>query len=210
MDKFKELLKELGIDEEVTTKIIDGMKEGKLYLSESEEENLDIRYRELKKKYDALKLESEKTPETPPQEPVPEPTPEPQTAEPNAETQRRIEELEAENKRLRLDDAIKLELLAGGAKASDIDYLLFKIRQLENVGLSETGKLEGVDVEDMKKLYPSQFSTKPQRKVDVLDLPPAGDPPSISREQFDKMSYEERLKLKQKDPEAYGDLRKGE
>lgn len=49
---FKELLSTQGLSDEQVTKILDAMKENKLYTSN--QENLDIRYEKLKTKHDDL------------------------------------------------------------------------------------------------------------------------------------------------------------
>ena len=40
-----------------------------------------------------------------------------------------LNELKAENEQLKLDNAIKVELLSAKAKGDDLDYLMFKIKQ---------------------------------------------------------------------------------
>ena len=55
-----------------------------------------------------------------------------------------VEKLQAENKQLRLDNAVKIALLE--AKVTDIDYMTFKLKEKgEKLELDESGKVKGID-----------------------------------------------------------------
>jgi len=219
MDKFKELLKSLGLDDETVEKVMQGLKDGKLYLSESEEDNLDIRYRELKKKYDALEAKQAAPPPAPPS-PAPQPPAEPPQAKiPEADgpvaddgaKDAEIARLAAENARLQLENAVKFLLLENKATPASIDFLLFKIMQDPAVKIGEDGKVAGVDMDELKKVYVAHFEKDVKTRIEELKLPtPDGDPGGVSQEQFNKMAYTERVKLKKADPELYDKLAKGE
>lgn len=117
--------------------------------------------------------------------------------------------LKAENEQLKLDNAIKVELLSAKAKGDDLDYLMFKIKQNnEKLSLTENGELKGFDVEEIKTAYPSNFEVETKKVVDVNNLPKieTGDN-TITKEQFDKMGYKERTKLFNENPEVYNELK---
>ena len=121
----------------------------------------------------------------------------------------RIAELEAENNQLKLDNAIKVELLNAKAKGDDLDYLMFKIKQNnDKLSLAENGELKGFDVEEIKTAYPSNFEVESKKVVDVNNLPKieTGDN-TITKEQFEKMGYKERTKLYNDNPEVYNELK---
>ena len=121
----------------------------------------------------------------------------------------RIEELVAENTQLKLDNAIKVELLNAKAKGDDLDYLMFKIKQNNNkLTLGENGELKGFDVEEIKTAYPGNFEVESKKVVDVNELPKIDNSENtITKEQFDKMGYKERTKLYNDNPEVYNELK---
>ena len=120
-----------------------------------------------------------------------------------------LNELKAENEQLKLDNAIKVELLSAKAKGDDLDYLMFKIKQNnEKLSLSENGELKGFDVEEIKTAYPSNFEVETKKVVDVNNLPKIdGNENTITKEQFEKMGYQEKNKLFNEKPEVYNELR---
>ena len=120
-----------------------------------------------------------------------------------------LNELKAENEQLKLDNAIKVELLSAKAKGDDLDYLMFKIKQNnEKLSLSENGELKGFDVEEIKTAYPSNFEVETKKVVDVNNLPKIdGNENTITKEQFEKMGYKERTKLFNENPDVYNELK---
>ena len=121
-----------------------------------------------------------------------------------------LNELKAENEQLKLDNAIKVELLSAKAKGDDLDYLMFKIKQNnDKLSLNENGELKGFDVEEIKTTYPSNFEVETKKVVDVNNLPKidTGDN-TITKEQFEKMGYASKVKLKAENPEMYNTLAK--
>ena len=121
-----------------------------------------------------------------------------------------VARLQAENEQLKIDNELKVELLAEKAKAEDLDYLMFKIKQEHTeLSLDEQGKIKGVNVADVKQVYPNNFETASTKKVDVQDLPSINDQEgTVTKEQFDKMSYKEKNELFNTDPETYKNLSK--
>ena len=120
-----------------------------------------------------------------------------------------IAHLKEENMQLKLDNAIKVELLSAKAKGDDLDYLMFKIKQNnDKLSLTENGELKGFDVEEIKTAYPSNFEVETKKVVDVNNLPKIenGDN-TITKEQFDKMGYQEKNKLFNENPDVYNELK---
>ena len=117
--------------------------------------------------------------------------------------------LKAENEQLKLDNAIKVELLSAKAKGDDLDYLMFKIKQNnEKLSLTENGELKGFDVEEIKTAYPKNFEVETKKVVDVNNLPKIETSENtITKEQFEKMGYKERTKLFNENPEVYNELK---
>ena len=121
-----------------------------------------------------------------------------------------LNELKAENEQLKLDNAIKVELLSAKAKGDDLDYLMFKIKQNnDKLSLTENGELKGFDVEEIKTAYPSNFEVETKKVVDVNNLPKIdSNDNTITKEQFEKMGYKERNKLFNENPDVYNELTK--
>lgn len=120
-----------------------------------------------------------------------------------------LNELRAENEALKLDNAIKVALLSAKAKGDDLDYLMFKIKQTnDKLSLTENGELKGFDVEEIKTAYPSNFEVETKKVVDVNNLPKIdnGDN-TITKEQFEKMGYQEKNKLFNENPDVYNELK---
>lgn len=120
-----------------------------------------------------------------------------------------LNELKAENEQLKLDNAIKVELLSAKAKGDDLDYLMFKIKQNnDKLSLTENGELKGFDVEEIKTAFPSNFEVETKKVVDVNNLPKIdnGDN-TITKEQFEKMGYQEKNKLFNENPDVYNELK---
>ena len=200
---FEELLAAQGVSEDVIAKIVAAMKENHF----TTEQNMDIRYQKLKEQVDnANKLidEMKKNDKT-------------------EEMQKRIGEYEdtvknlnAELEKTKLDSAIRTALM--DAKATDIDYMSYKLRQKGEIKLDDKGKIENVDnlIKDLKAEHPSQFESGDKGKVKVAAKKlESGDNNTnkggnVTRKVLDKMSYLERIKFKKDNPELYKELMESE
>lgn len=205
---LEELLKKhFGDDADKVKAFVEDMKTNKIYTSN--EENLDIRYGKLKGNYDALVTkeqeaqnliaELKKSNGTNLQSKV-------------TEYEATIANLEKQNAEMTIDNEIKFGLLAKGAKASDIDYLMFKIKQGDDeLKLDKDGKVKGLDhiITDCQKVYTSNFEDKSKRKVDVIDLPQDNEPKdTMTKAEFLKKPYAERVQFANDNPEAFNELMK--
>ncbi len=123
-----------------------------------------------------------------------------------------IETLKAENTKLKTENALKFALLAAGAV--DVDYLVFKAKEKGEIKLGEDGKISGEEnlISGLKTQHPAMFEmSKTQqvnetRKVLENNLPGGDKDKTVTKEQFLKMGYAERLKLKQENPELFKQL----
>lgn len=148
---LQELLKAQNLTDEQVKGILDAMKQNKIYTAS--EENLDVRYGKLKTDHDAMvakdaesqKLIAELQKATKGQEDV-----QTKITEYEATIQKQQEEL-AEAK---TESALKIGLLSAGAKATDIDYLIYKmnhdsdpfIRMGDTIQISESEVNDGLYV----------------------------------------------------------------
>lgn len=206
---FTEILKAQGLNDDQIVKISAEMKSNKIYLAS--EENLDVRYNKLK-------LESE------------------QNVQELAKSQALIDELRKGNKgneelqakvkgyedeianlkkaneKQRVESALDRVLLE--AQVQDVDYVKFKIKEKgTELKLDENGNLTGVKdmLDALKVQLPNQFNNSIQQ-IKEIKLPTKGNPNDngITKEQYNKMSYQERLKLFNENKEAFQELSKNE
>ena len=141
------------------------------------------------------------------------------SAKGNEELQGRIAQYDKEKADLvaqlaetRMKSAIKVALLA--AKALDVPYLTFKLdEKLKAEGrtleLDENENIKGWDdiLSGLKTQLPNQFEAARNSNIDPNPLPqPQNNHSGITQEQFDKMGYQNRLKLKQEQPDVYAQM----
>lgn len=177
---LEEILKSQGLSEEQIAKIVGEMKQNKIFTAT--EENMDIRYKKLKDQYEALNtqnMESSKLIESL------------KAGTKNSEElqgqinsyegkiktmqtdyDQKVKELEAEIAKTQLENAIQLALR--DAKASDTDYLAFKLKEKyrDDLSLGEDGKIKGMDdkIAGLKTQYPTHFVTEQQMRVEPHKL----------------------------------------
>ena len=202
-----EILKAKGLDDKIITEIQEEMKSNKIFTAS--EENLDIRYGKLKTDHDGKLAEL-----TEAQNLIAELK---KSNKGNEGLQQRITDyegqvaqLQAELEQTKLDSAIKVELLA--AKALDVDYLTFKLKEKGELALDENGKIKGWDdkLAALKTQFATQFETVGAKKIEENKLPESGDDNrTITREEFNKMGYNSRVEFKRTNPEQYSQLMKG-
>lgn len=88
-----------------------------------------------------------------------------------------VSQLQEQLKKTQIESEVKISLLAAGANADDIDYLIFKMNGSgEALELSEDGKIKGIDekITAVKTQHPNQFGGSTSGgglKVDPLKLP---------------------------------------
>lgn len=196
-----EILKAKGVADEVITAALEDMKANKIFTAS--EENLDVRYGKLKTEHDgkvkeldeANNLIAELRKSNKSNEGI-------QTKISEYETT--VQNLQAELEKTKLDAAIKVELLS--AKALDVDYLTFKLREKGELSLDENGKIKGWDdkLSGLKTQFPTQFEAAGKKKIIENKLPNNDNgSDTITKESILKMPYAERAKLFNENPEAY-------
>lgn len=205
---MQELLKSLDLTDEQITSITTKMKENKMFISS--EENLDVRYAKLKEQHDAQTKQLEESSKliedlkksTEGQE---------DTQNKINEYQTKMTELEEQLVAERTESALKVSLLAAGVKASDIDYIMFKCKSDSDWKpvLDDSGNIKGMDdkIKGLKTQYPNQFESSSKKKIDENKLPEDNDDKNkVTKEDFKKMGYQERLKVYNDNPDLYKEL----
>ena len=157
---LQEILKAKGLTDEDIKSVIGEMKQNKIFTAS--EENLDVRYGKLKTDHDNLTAEHKKSTDL---------IAELQKATKGQEAvQGKITEYEATIKKLqeeaiqaKTESALKIGLLSAGAKATDIDYLIFKMSHDEDwkPALDDQGQVKGLDekLKGLKTQFPNQFES---------------------------------------------------
>ena len=129
-----------------------------------------------------------------------------------AEYKTQAEQLQAELAETKLKSAIKVALLS--EKAVDVDYLTFKLNEKlkekgESLELDENENIKGWDerLAGLKVQFPTMFESSTRKVIEQNKLPeePNGGT-GVSKEQFEKMGYQSRLKLKQEQPDVYAKM----
>ena len=199
-----EILKANGIEDDVITKITGDMKTNKVFTAG--EDNLDIRYGKLKTEHaQAQQSISDLQAQISQFEQL-----KSQNATLIEETNKKLADLQAENDRIKLDNALEKALIE--AKVQDVDYMKFKLKEKHPDGfkLDENGKIESINtvLDDLKVQFPNQFA-KTEKKIEEKKLEKSDDNNGgVSSEQFSKMNYHERAKLFKENPEQYAELNK--
>lgn len=124
-----------------------------------------------------------------------------------------VADLQAQLQETKMKAALKVALLS--EKALDIDYLTYKVNekfkeQGKSLELDENENIKGWDdvISGLRTQFPTQFeNTKGGRIIEPNILPTQqNNDVGITQEQFNKMGYQSRLKLKQEQPDIYAKM----
>ena len=203
---FKELVLKYGVSEDKVDGLLAELKQNKIFFSA--EENMDVRYPKLKADNDAnisklneanalieqLKKSSKGNEDL--QKKV-------------TEYEDKISKIEEENKKLKIESATKVALLQAGG--DDIDYLLYKLRENNDLKLNDEGNVDGLEgiINTMKTTMPNQFKSSAKKiEENKLDDKKNDGGSTITKEDFNKMTYAQRNELFKTNREAYDELAK--
>lgn len=198
---ISEILKAKGVSDDIIKAVLDDMKTNKIYTAS--EENLDIRYGKLKTDHEGKLKELEEAngliaelkKNNKGNEGL-------QAKIADYETQ--VARLQSQLEQTKLESEIKVQLL--GAKALDVDYLAFKLKEKGELALDENGKIKGWDdkLAGLKTQFPAQFEGDGKKKFEEHKLPPDDNGHSgLSKEEILKKPYAERAKIFEENPEAF-------
>lgn len=103
----------------------------------------------------------------------------------------------------KLESALKVALLE--AKATDVDYLTFKLKEKGELTLDENGHIKGIEdkISGLKTQFPNQFEVQGEKKIIENKLKENGSHSVYSKEELLKKPYNERMKLFEENPEAF-------
>jgi hypothetical protein len=123
-----------------------------------------------------------------------------------------VAELQKQLHDTKVKSAVKVALLS--EKATDIDYITYKLNEKLNtegktLELDENEAIKGWReiLSDLKTQLPAWFGEGKDGRIDPNPLPKSEDPRTgLSKEDFNKMGYQSRLKLKQEQPDVYAQM----
>lgn len=201
---LQEIMKKNGVTDDAIANITSGMKENKIFLAG--EENLDIRYSKLKGDFDNLTAQHGES--TKLIEQLKAGTKDSEALQGKITAyEGQITQLQEQLKQTQLESEIKVALLS--AKVTDVDYMTFKLKEKGDLEIGEDGHIKGIDdkIAGLKTQFPTQFeSGKGGSVVEPNPLPEGERRNSVTKEAFEKMGYQDRVKLFKENPETYAEL----
>ncbi len=167
-----EILKAKGVSDDIIKAVQDDMKANKIYTAS--EENLDIRYGKLKTQHEsttqqlneANTLIEELKKGTKGQEGLQQKV---------SDYEAQVTQLQQQLAKTQLDAEIRVQLLS--AKALDVDYMTYKLKEKGELALDENGKIKGWDdkLAGLKTQFPQQFEASGAKKIVENRLPDKPD-----------------------------------
>lgn len=199
---LQEILKANGMSPEVIETVLGEMKANKIYLTSHE--NMDVRYPKLKGDHDTLLAQHGES--TKLIEQLKNGTKDNEALQGKITGyEKTIAQLQEQLRLTQIESAMKVALL--GAKAVDVDYMMFKLREKGELQLDESGKIKGIDdmLAGLKTQFPAQFeSATAGREIDPKKLPTTDTQgATMTRAELLGKPYAERAKFQSENPEAY-------
>ena len=124
-----------------------------------------------------------------------------------------VTELQKQLLETKIKAALKVALLS--EKAVDVDYLTFKLNEKlkekgESLELDENENIKGWEdkLSGLRTQFPTMFESAADGYQVLGDnrLPGGDDSNALTKEQFDRMGYQSRLKLKNEQPDVYAQM----
>ena len=205
---LQEILKAKGLDDESIESVIGEMKQNKIFTTQHE--NMDVRYPKLKADHDNLTAQHGESTKLIEQFKA--------GAKDNEALQGKITgyestiaQLQQQLKETQMDAAIKVALL--GAKAVDVDYMTFKLKEKGELELDEQGNIKGIDdkLAGLKTQFPNQFeSGTAQKEIQQQKLPDRKtEGNTMTKAEFLRKPYAERAAFAAENPDAYNTIMNG-
>lgn len=199
---LQEILKGKGLDDEAIESVIGEMKQNKIFTTSHE--NMDVRYPKLKADHDSLTAQHGES--TKLIEQLKSGTKDNEALQGKITAhEETIANLQAQLKQTQLDAAIQVALV--GAKATDVEYMTFRLKEKGDLELDEQGKVKDIDdkLAGLKTQFPAFFeSGMSAKQIDPQKLPDRKEGGSgMTKAEFLKKPYAERAALANENPEAY-------
>ena len=126
-----------------------------------------------------------------------------------------VANLQKQLQETKIKSAIKVALLS--EKAVDVDYMAYKLESKlrdENkaIELDNNDGIKGWEdiISGLKTQFPQQFESSTKKKIDEhkLEQGDDGKKDTVTKEEFSRMGYASRVKLRENNPELYSELNK--
>lgn len=207
-----DIFKENGIGDDIAGKILEAMKANGIFLSA--EENIDVRYGKLKTQHDTVSAQLKEANGT--IEALK------QSNAGNEELQKKVTEYEqtmlsmqTQLEQVKRDAALQVKLHE--ANATDVNYMTFCLNEKlkkdgKAIELDESGDIKGWNdlLSGLQTQFPTFFdSAKGKDGLTVYEpakLKNSDENRNPTREEFKNMGYEQRVALKNKNPELFKQL----
>lgn len=207
-----DIFKENGIGDDIAGKILEAMKANGIFLSA--EENIDVRYGKLKTQHDTVSAQLKEANGT--IEALK------QSNAGNEELQKKVTEYEktmlsmqTQLEQVKRDAALQVKLHE--ANATDVNYMTFCLNEKlkkdgKAIELDESGDIKGWDdlLSGLQTQFPTFFdSAKGKDGLTVYEpakLKKSDENRNPTREEFKNMGYEQRVALKNNNPELFKQL----
>lgn len=202
---LQEILRSQGLTDEQIEKISGEMKQNKIFTAG--EENLDIRYSKLKADHDTLTAQHGES--TKLIEQLKSGTKDNEALQGKITSyEATISQLQKELRQTKTDNAARLALL--GAKCTDVEYALFKLKEKGELELDDNDQIKDIDdkLAGLKVQIPAQFETgMTAKEIDPITLPDRNKSDgTMTKADFMRKSYAERAAFAAENPEAYNTL----
>ena len=126
-----------------------------------------------------------------------------------------VADLQKQLAETKLKSAIKVALLS--ENVSDVDYVTYKLEsklkdENKTLELDENDNIKGWNdiLSGLKTQLPTQFETSTSKKIEEHKLEQGDDnnKPTVTKEDFSRMGYASRVKLRETNPDLYSELTK--
>lgn len=203
---LQEILKAKGMSDEDIEAIIGEMKQNKIFTTSHE--NMDVRYPKLKADHESLTTQHGES--TKLIEQLKAGTKDSEALQGKITAyEAQVSQLQDELKQTQLEAAIKVALM--GAKATDVPYLTFQLKQKGEITLDDKGEIKGIDdmLAGLKTQFPAFFeSAGTAKQIEPQKLPDHKTDGGMSRSDFLRKPYAERAAFAAENPEAYNTIMK--
>jgi predicted RNase H-like nuclease (RuvC/YqgF family) len=203
---LQEILKAKGLDDESIESVIGEMKQNKIFTTSHE--NMDIRYPKLKADHESLTTQHGES--TKLIEQLKAGTKDNDALQGKITAhEATIAQLQEQLKQTQLEAAIKVALI--GAKATDVDYMTFRLKEKGDLELDDQNQIKGIDdmLAGLKTQFPNFFESGASAKqMEVQKLPDRNkaEGGGMTRAEFLRKPYAERAAYANENPEAYNTI----
>jgi DNA repair exonuclease SbcCD ATPase subunit len=199
---LQEILKAKGMSDVDIESVLGEMKTNKIFTTSHE--NMDVRYPKLKADHESLTTQHGES--TKLIEQLKSGTKDNEALQGKISGyEAQITQLQEQLKQTQLEAAIQVALI--GAKATDVPYLTFQLKQKGELALDDNGHIKDIDdkLAGLKTQFPAFFeSASTGKQIDPQKLPDRKqDGGGMTKAEFLRKPYAERAAYAAENPEAY-------